>query len=108
MRTFNRAATTMVAWELVPTEYQARQEPRQPSLVSELNNTGQKPSETNTAYADRVQQLFEKLEDTDLEAADQLGANAIPRGRKTLPERGSLITMLTQHVLSGLQRDVGA
>lgn len=104
VRIINRAATTMVAWEALRTEYEARQELRQPLLVSELNDIRQKPSESYTSYAERVQQLLEKLEDTDFEAADQLAANALLRGLKTSPERGSLITMLTQHVSSGFQR----
>lgn len=104
VRIIDRAATTLAAWEAVRTEYEAQLELRQPLLVSELNDVRQGASESYTAYAERVFELLEKLEDTDFEAADQLAANALVRGLKKSQEQGSLILTLTSHVSAGFHR----
>lgn len=101
-----RAASAMAAWERLRAEFEAELQLRQPLLVNQLNAVRQGPTETYVRFAQRVLEILEKLEDTDFEAADQLAANALVRGLKDGPEKGSLVLLLTPHVAAGFSQVV--
>lgn len=105
-RIIHRAATTMEAWELIRDEFEAEQELRRPLLMSQLNEVRQGSSETYGRYAERVLEILEKLEDAGFDGANQLAANAIVRGLKEGPEKGTLVLTLTQHIEAGFHRVV--